>query len=186
MVCGTWLCLTTVVSWVGHVLIWMGTLGCSAERLRVVLPPSGPDSIHAEDLQRDVWSQLNPDFELEPNVWLSRRFEQHNAEFEPEDGSGFCAHQSSSKKVYWAPFDSMPHSLYWKAILLSLSKGSELEANGSFCMSMQQPSQDFIDLQSEITQDNWDVLDNASANEIYEALNYEALAIELRELVSHP
>lgn len=159
-------------------LIWMFPLACSVELLKVYVPPRGIEHIQAEDLQRDVWAQLNPESGFGHEEWLQYRFSQHEAELTYHAASDFCAQQEQSTIHLWVNDAHPSHRPYWTAILLSAAKGLEADKEGSFCLgagneggvNLAQALRFHRDLPSEI----W----------APELIHYANLAAELRDFLT--
>ena len=155
-------------------------LACTVDTLKVQRPPRGIQSISPEDLQRDVWAQLNPESEIEHAEWLSFRFKQHQAILDNSAPLAFCAAQPSPSTWLWVKPVEPSHAPFWTAILLSAAKGLEPEGSGGFCLGIIPEEANAHDL-SELLQFH-------SALNAHEwspdSIHFEALSVELQGVLA--
>ena len=156
------------------ILFW--AWGCSAETLKVQLPPKGIHSIGSEDLQRDVWSQLNPESGFDTNEWLAFRYGQHDATVSIFATGEHCAAQS--KPITWLTVKPKhpSHTPYWTAIMLSAAKGLEPEQSGGFCVGEAPEVPDGLDLSDALQFDDGLSMEDWQPDSIH----YELVAEELQ------
>ena len=103
-------------------LILIVLFACSAEFLNIPIPPNGVQSVHQEDIKRDIWAIENGHTS---KTWWKKRVSQLGGEIVMQENFSCLLHEGEKNTglVYWTSLDKNDLGIRL-ATILSLAKAS--------------------------------------------------------------